>query len=150
MFFSKEIKWRGRVISGDGYTMNPSKTAALREMHRPFNAGELCEFVHCMRWMSLSIPQFTQRVAPLQSILESAYAKVGRRKKNAIKNIQLSKLSWGTDQDNAFNDLQESLRHAVKLSQPDSNKAIYVHTDASDRYWSGIVSQVGPDELNQM
>ena len=147
VFFAPEIKWCGRIVSGDGYTMDPSKTEALRDMQKPINAGELCEFVHCMRWMALAIPQFTERVAPLQQMLESAYEKAGRRTKRAIKNIPLSTLSWGTAHDDVFVKLQDCLRHAVKLSYPDPDKVICVHTDASDRFWSGIVSQVAPGEL---
>ena len=46
-------------------------------------------------------------------------------------------------------DLQDSLRNAVKLAYPDPDKTICVHTDASDRYWSGVVSQVAPDDLRK-
>eukprot|EP00171_Calliarthron_tuberculosum_P004595 IDg4595t1 len=141
--------WCGRIVAGDGYTMDPAKTEALRDMHKPINAGELCEFVHCMRWMALAIPQFSERVAPLQAVLEAAYAKAGRRTKRAIKNIPLASLSWGTAHDATFVDLQDSLRNAVKLSYPHPGKAICVHTDASDRYWSGVVSQVVPSELTK-
>ena len=49
--------------------MEPEKTEALCEMQKPIKDGELCEFIHCMRWMSLTIPQFNERVAPLQVIL---------------------------------------------------------------------------------
>ena len=63
--------------------------------------------------------------------------------------MPLSELPWGTAHDEAFNDLQESLRNSVKLSYSDPDKTICVHTDASDRYWTGIVTQVDHSELDK-
>ncbi|CAN8061293.1 unnamed protein product [Agarophyton chilense] len=40
-FFAKEIKWCGRLVNGDGYTMDPANVEGLRDMHVPQTADEL-------------------------------------------------------------------------------------------------------------
>ena len=107
---------------------------------RPETADELCEFVHCCRWMAISIPDITRRVAPLVEILQQAYAKVGRRTKRSIRGIQLQSLSWGERHEKAFLELQNSLRNAVQLSYPKAGKVSCVYIDAFQRHWSEVVT----------
>ena len=141
-FFTKSVKWCGRVISAKGYTMSPANSAALQDMNEPRTADELCQFIHCCRWMATVIPNFVQEVAPLVELLEAAYKKSGRRTKRSIKNIELASLSWGARHATAFKYLQDSLRSAVQIAHPDPSKVICVYTDASKYFWSGIVTQV--------
>lgn len=146
-FFAETIKWCGREIDAQGYRLDPTRSEALRKMHLPTKAGELCEFIHCLRWMSISIPSFSKRVSLLNEVLEEAYKVAGRRTKRAIKNIPLFKLSWGHIHNRVFLELQESLKNAIKLVHPDKEKIICVHTDASDRFWSGVVTQIHQKDL---
>ena len=148
VFFAKEIKWCGRIITSDGYKMDPSNISGLKDMSLPKNADELCEFIHCCRWMSLVIPNFNVLVSPLTATLEAAYKKSGRRTKRSIKNIQLRNLPWGTKQEQAFHNLQASLRNAVMLSYPKPEKIICVYTDASEKHWSSVVTQIEPEQLS--
>ena len=82
--------------------MDPSNMSGLRDMNILKTANELCEFVHCCRWMSLVIPNFAALIEPLTAVLESAYAKTGRCTKRSIKGIRLHTLSWGTEQEKVF------------------------------------------------
>lgn len=148
-FFAKEIKWCGRIIDSSGFRMDPRNAEGLKNMHSPVTADELCQFVHCCRWMAGSIPDFARRTAPLVAILEEAYKISGSRKKKSIKNIKLSSLSWGAEQENAFKSIQETLQNSIKLCYPRKEKTICVYTDASDNYWSGIVTQIDPEDLKK-
>ena len=113
--FTEKIKWCGRIVSGQGFAMDPSRTEALLDICQPENAPELGEFIHCTHWMSLAIPDYARRVAPLNDVLEEAYTTAKRRTKRAIKSIPLASLSWGPTHEERFSNLQESLRHAVTL-----------------------------------
>ena len=148
-FFTKRVRWCGRVINKDGYQLDPARIEGLRAMDVPRTADEVCEFVHSCRWMSLSIPDFARRVEPLVELLEKAYAKSGRRTKRSIKNISLKDLSWGAQHEQTFLDLQESLKKAVAVAFPRPGHTLCVYTDASERFWSGIVSQTTEDELKK-
>lgn len=139
--FRKELRWCGRIVSGDGYKLDPTRLSGLQEMHIPRTAEELSQFIYCCRWMSLAIPNFTQRIGPLNDVLEEAFAKSGKRTKKSIRKVALNSVSWGPRHEKIFLDLQDSLQTAVTLSYPDPNKAICIFTDASDRYWSAVVTQ---------
>ena len=145
--YTKELKWCGRIFSENGYRMDPSRISGLKDMEVPQNAGELCEFVHCCRWMYMALPLFSQRVSLLNNVLEEAYTKSGRRTKRSIRSIPLKNLSWGPTHVKAFEEIQEDLRRSVTLSYPDISKTICVFTDASSRFWSGIVTQCDKNSL---
>lgn len=143
------VRWCGRIIDGNGVQFDPRNLSGLQEIHLPRTAGELCEYVHCLQWMSNGIPDFANRVAPLKQVLEEAYAISGSRTKKSIKSIQLTSLSWSVGHDELFRAFQEQLRETVKLSHRDSKKTLCVFTDASDAFWSGVVTQCEPGELDK-
>eukprot|EP00171_Calliarthron_tuberculosum_P002686 IDg2686t1 len=147
VLFATVLRWCGRVITAEGYTMYPARLSGLKDMAQPKMADELAEFIYCVRWMSIAIPEFSKRVAPLVTVLEEAYEKVGKRTKRAIKNIALRSLSWGPDEERAFANLQDSLRNAVKMSYCAQDKVPCVFTDASNRFWSGVITQTTTKDL---
>lgn len=149
VFYSKSVRWCGRIIEKDGYTLDPRNIEALRNMHFPVTADELCQFIHCCRWMAAAIPDFNKRCQPLNEALEKAYALTGKRKKSALKSISLSKVSWGPIHEAAFHELQDALKSSVKLTFPKAGKVTCVFTDASDAFWAGIVTQISPEELGK-
>lgn len=149
ILFTKEMTWCGRVITPDGYKMEPRRLEGLKDMAFPNTADELAEFVYCTRWMSVCIPDFARRIAPLVELLDKAYKKSGRRTKKSIKNIKLRELSWGATHTKSFESLQESLRDAVRMSYVDPKKVICVFTDASDKFWAGIVTQTNLRDLSK-
>ena len=143
------MPWCGRIITADGYKMDPRRLDGLKNMSTPKTADELAEFVYCARWMSIAIPEFARRVSPLTDMLEVAYKKSGKRTKSSIKKFQLRELSWGTIHTQAFESIQDSLREAVKMSYVDSEKVTCVFTDASDKHWSGVITQTLPEDLSK-
>ena len=147
-FFESEVKWCGRIISEKGVRLDPLRLSALQQWDEPKTAGELSEFVHCCRWMATSIPAFTERVEVLNELLENAYKLSNKRTKKAIKNIALHKLSWGSAHSNAFRSIQKSLQSAVQLAHPKQGYSTCIFTDASERFWSAVVTQTEPAQLS--
>ena len=145
-FFLKEITWCGRIISKSGYRVDPHRTEALVKMGPPKTADELCEFVHCLRWMSGVIPDFVNRIKPLNDMLESAFKISGKRTKRSLKKVTIAQLSWGDIHEKSFNNLKDSLRNSVELSYPKQGYTTHVITDASEFAWSGIVTQTPPGD----
>lgn len=47
VFFARSVKWCGRVICADGYTLDPARLQGLRNMNIPVTADELSEFIYC-------------------------------------------------------------------------------------------------------
>lgn len=149
VFFTRMVKWCGRIIDRDGYQLDPRNIEALRTMEAPITASELCQFIHCCRWMSNCIPDYHRIVKPLDEVLEKAYAKAGKRKKSALKNIALHTLSWGTDHITALASPQDSLRTAVKLGFPKQDQVVCMYTDASETLWASVATQTKEDHLSK-
>lgn len=80
VFFKEETRWYGRIIDSEGYRMDPQNIEAIRNRSFQITADELCQFIHCCRWMSTCIPDFHRKSEPLMSILEAAYKLAGKRK----------------------------------------------------------------------
>lgn len=148
-FFALSVKWCGRIWSRNGVKFNPSNAEGLANMTDPKTAAELSQVVNCLQWMSIAIPKFAERVGPLRKILEKAYKRSGKRTSKSIKSIQLVDLGWGKNEQTLYEGLITSLREHVEIAYPDSEKAICVHTDASEYYWAGVVTQCEEDELNK-
>ena len=146
--FEKELKWCGRIVSAAGFRLDPARLEGLKDVSMPDTAEELAQFIYCCRWMSIAIPDFTGRTAPLTAVLEQAYSQSGKRTNRSIRPIRLRSLSWGPDHVKAFLQLQDCLRNAVQLAHPDPEKVVCVYTDASERYWSGVVTQTTPEQLS--
>lgn len=148
-FFTTKIKWCGRVIDAEGVTMDPANYSGIKDATQPINAAELCEYVHCIAWMSVSIPRFAERAAPLYATLEEAYKRTGRRTKKSIAKLPVAQLGWGEEQSGAFADLQEQLQNVVKTSHPDPQLRLCVHSDASEHFWAVAVTQCPDEELRK-
>ena len=56
VFFRKEIKWRGKILSGQTVSHDPERTQGLSELRRPETAGELMQFPQAINWMRTSLP----------------------------------------------------------------------------------------------
>lgn len=149
LFFLREVTWCGRIVDEDGVRFDPSRLSGLQKTSLPRNAGELCEYVYCLQWMSTAIPNFIERIAPLRDILEAAYKKAGSRKKRAIRGISLSDLAWGPEHETAFLDLQTQIRQSVKLSHRKQGWDVCVFTDASELFWSGVITQCRKGDLDK-
>lgn len=100
--------------------------------------------------MSNAIPDFTERIAPLRTLLEEAYSRSGSRKKKSIQKYSVISLGWGSEHDSAFKDLQEQLQIAVKLAHRNPELDLCAFTDASDRFWAGVVTQCQAGEVEKV
>lgn len=62
--------------------------------------------------------------------------------------FQLLPLRWTENYTRAVLDIQERLKHAVKTVHRDRAKTLCLNTDASDCFWSGLLTQCAPEDLN--
>lgn len=148
-FYTKKVRWCGRIIDSKGYQLDPRNMEAIKTLNAPVNAAELCQFIHCCRWMSTSIPDMHRKMQPLNDMLEKAYKLTGKRRKSTLKNVTLDKLSWGAIHDDALSTIQDSLKQAVKLTFPKKDHATCVYTDASDAFWAAVVTQTKIEQLQR-
>lgn len=67
-------------------------------MDSPTTVDELFQFIHRSRWMSNCIPDFQWISQSLSEILERAYPSCESRRKTALRNVTLSRISSGRDE----------------------------------------------------
>lgn len=133
----------------NGVGMNVESISGLVEAALLRSAGELCEFVHAIRWTSSVIPAFAEHNAPLRTVLQAANgATGGSRKKRNIPSIPLERLGWTSDHFEAVNDLRIQLIRFTELAHDDLNQVLSNYTDVSERFWTAIETQCTTESLN--
>jgi RNase H-like domain found in reverse transcriptase len=70
-----------------------------------------------------------------------------RRTKKATAAVSLLHL-WGPEEQAAFKDLQAAMMESMTLSFPDPGKRICVLTNASDRFYAGLVTQTHEEQVD--
>lgn len=148
IFFAKEIRWYGRLISSEGVKFDPRRLSSLLDMQPPSTGGQLQKFMCALQWVKQGIPNFTTLTDPLHCFLENIYSHCEKRTKRAVARVLLSDLGWGRSEMNAFIECKNALANQVRLSHRDANLRLCVYTDASEIAWSGIVTQVPYEDLN--
>jgi hypothetical protein len=105
------------------------------------------QYVAAVNWMRSAIPNFAERVSPLQAVLNKVFDGKTRRTKKAARAVALEQL-WGDGAREAFKDIQTVIADSMTMAYPDPSKRICVLTDASERFYAGIVTQVDKSQLD--
>ena len=123
-FFMKSITFLGSVISSDGLSPDPAKTAAIKDFPKPNNATDVRSFLGLTNYYCRFIKDFAMIAAPLNDLTR--------------KDI---KFAWTSSHEAAFNKLKMVLASAPMLAHPKYDDAIFiVTTDASDIGMGAILS----------
>jgi len=145
--FTLILTWCGRTISPEGIKYDPRRLQGLLTMDPPTTAAHLQQFLCALQWMRMAIPQFQQLVDPLHEILEKAYEVSGKRTSRAAAKVSLSSLGWSYDHLTMYENCKKALANQTMLEHRDPNRRLCLFTDACDRIWSGIVTQVPHEDL---
>lgn len=82
--------------------------------------------------------------------MEKVNEMTGKRTKRAVSRVQLVNLGWSANALVCFENYKQALKIQVMLSHRDPSKRLCFYTDASDRVWSGIVSQVPVADFDKL
>ena len=137
---TNEVQFCGRIINKEGVKFHPRQYAALTNMSAPTTVGALMELVHGANWMRTAIPNFSQLIAPLHDLLETNYSNHRTRKKTRLTNRPIS--AWGDEHQAAFSTLIKAIKEQATLATVDRKQRLCLFTDASEPYWSGVLTQV--------
>ncbi len=139
--FASEIVWCGRRISADGIMHEPRRLQALKDMPLPANGAQLQQYLASLNWMRLSIPEYERKARPLQQLLKATIRRAGSAKSSVLKRFDIV---LGDEQVNSFHELKHNLEHRIKLAHfdPEGERYLALHTDASCEGWAGILTSV--------
>lgn len=125
-FLSTRLEYLGHIIDGDGIRVDPAKVQAIREWPQPATVKELQSFLGIANCYRKFIAGFARIATPLTNLLQ-----------------QQVPWQWGTQQEEAFQQLKTALSSAPVLAYPDFAKQFIVTTDASDTAVGAVLQQEG-------
>ena len=125
--FRQLVRWCGQIIESKGVQFDPRNQSGLQGIELPISAGELCEYVQCLPWMSYSIPNLPNRISPLKKALSEAYTKSGSGTMKYIQRIQLSSLTWEPEHKAVFRNFQDEIKNMARLAHRDPKNSMLVY-----------------------
>jgi RNase H-like domain found in reverse transcriptase len=135
------------LITKDGVSFDPKNMEALQTMQEPQNGADLVQYVAAVNWMRSAFSNYSKHVAPLQAALAKVFEGKRRRTKKAAAAVSLLHL-WGPEGQAAFKDLQAAIIDSMTLAFPDPDKMSCVLTNASDRFYDGLVTQTDEEQVD--
>ena len=123
--FCKSVEYLGHIISEKGFTTDPRKIGAIRDMSVPANVSELRSFLGICSYYRKFVKDFASIAKPLHKQTEKSKSFV-----------------WSEDCQSAFEKLKATLTSAPILAHPDFSKPFVLDTDASNFAMGAVLSQV--------
>lgn len=123
-FLQQQISYLGHIISKDGIATDPDKTRKISEWPQPACKKELQSFIGLANYYRRFIKQFSDIVAPLQTL------------------ISAKEFSWRQEHTHSFNTIKKALTTTPILSFPVKVGTYILDTDASHDFTGAVLSQV--------
>ena len=140
-FFERMIKFLGHVVSEEGVTTDPDKTAAIVNYPQPESDDELNSFLGLTGYYRRFVKDYSKIAAPLHSIAVKKKKRQRGRKVSADEKANF-KARWTEECTKAFKLLKEKMTNPPVLGYPDFSQPFIVETDASFDGLGAILSQV--------
>ena len=148
--FKREVSFLGRVISEDGYQIDPKATNAVTAMKnlQPRTVGEVRRLMGLLGVYRRHVKNFAQIARPIYDLLNHDLP----GKKNASSTRQNTRLrsgqlppsspvDWGPQHQSALDALVDKVTSPPLLAYPDYNAPFIVHTDASQDGLGAVLYQ---------
>ncbi len=124
-FFKKRIELLGKVITGTTISPMPKHVASLKRFPKPTSVKTVQMFLGLLTWNCNLIPDYSQTIQPITKLLR--------------KDV---KFYWGPEQDACFTYIKELLTEFTVQYFIDYSLPLYLISDASINFISGILYQV--------
>ena len=142
----REATWCGREISQDGWRFQSKYFDNILAMRVPENLGQLEDCVYLSQWLSPSIPKIAQYKTEFMNLATEMKRELRGRKgrrvsRTARANTPLSE-KWSEQLTEKFTEFRNVIQEASSrhLALYSEDQDIYVLTDASKLYWSGVLA----------
>lgn len=122
-FYKQELKFLGHIVSTEGIKVDPKKVEAVQIWPVPKNQKDIRSFLGLANYFRRFIQGYARMASPLNRQLRAS----------------VNKITWGAEQQTAFDSIKHALTHAPVLTLPDFSKPFEVVTDArGDRLDGGL------------
>ncbi|KAI2652210.1 Retrovirus-related Pol polyprotein [Labeo rohita] len=149
----RQVRFLGRLVSKDGYTMDPAEVAPVQALKSriPATVGDLRKLLGFISYYRAYIPDFSRLAKPLYQLLcspsevaspvqKSVRGKgiSGRRKGGLPSNIPIQ---WTQSHQETLNFLVDKLTSPPILGYPDLTQPFILHCDASQEGLGAVLYQ---------
>ena len=133
--FKREIRFLGRIVSGDGYRINPESVKAVEKLKEtlPKTVGEVRQLAGTLSYYRRYIRNFAKIAKPIYDLLTTT----GNTGQLSSKTL----ISWGSAQQAALEELVGHLSNPPIMAYPDFSKAFSLHADASREGLGAVLHQ---------
>ena len=147
---TQEVKYLGRLISGDGYRMDPKETEALERFREPpKNIGEVRSLLGIFGYYRCYIRDFAKKVKPLYELLKgdrsgesNVKVKVRKGGGRVGQNYNSKEpVKWNAELQSIVDKLIEHLRSEEVIAYPDFDQPFYLTCDASNHGLGAVLYQ---------
>ena len=129
IFFQKQVKFLGHLVSEEGVATDPAKISAVRDWSTPRNVKEVKSFLGLCSYYRRFVSGFAQIARPLHKISDKGTA-----------------FHWTEECERAFQHLKTSLTTSPILGYPVHDAPFVLDTDASDFATGAVLSQLQNDK----
>ena len=146
VFAKREVRYLGRLISGEGYRPDPEDTKALEKFRSPpKNIGELRSLLGFLGYFRCYVKDFSQKVKPMYDLLKGKVTgKVGKGKKGEKPGQRYNskeKIEWGDVQQKVLDEMISQLMSPDVIAFPDFNIPFFMNCDASNQGLGAVLYQ---------
>jgi hypothetical protein len=155
--FKKEVSFLGRIISADGYRMDPKATEAVTKLKGviPQTVGEVRNIMGLLGVYRRSIENFSKIAKPLYDLLNwdkkpETRSRGSKRNNGKGYNNQRPSASpthWTQNPADSLHTLIERITSPLILAYPRYNEPFIVHTDASQVGLGAVLYQKQSDVM---
>ena len=125
VFGVSSIQFLGHEIGASGIRPLSSKVEAVHRFPRPSTVKGCQEFLGMLNYYHRFIPKAAEVLAPLYDAIAG----------------DSKTLTWGPDQDGAFQSAKDAIANAATLARPDPSASLYLITDASNIAVGAVLEQ---------
>ena len=123
--FKREVRFLRRIVSGDGYQMDPESVKAVEKLKEtlPKTVGEVRRLAGMLSYYRRYVRNFTKIAKPIYDLLTTT-GNTGQLHSKTL-------INWGSGQQAALEEQVGHLSNPPIMAYPGFSKAFILHTDAS-------------------
>jgi hypothetical protein len=131
----------GRLLSTKGVSPDPTAQQIVRSLPTPLNGSDLAKSIGLANYARKTVWRMPELLAPLQSVMETVYAKAGSRRSAVVKSYKLIKYGWTIKHTELWEEIKSRMCQGLLSVHRDPEKHLHLFTDASNHSWGGLLTQ---------
>ena len=132
MFFQRQVRYLGRVVSDEGYSLDPEDTAAVHNLakQKPATVGDVRKLLGFLSYYRQYVQDFSRIAKPLYDLMASPDSLAGNHR-----------VTWTEEHQKRLDILIHRLTSPPVMAFPDFTKPFVLHTDASQEGLGAVLYQ---------